>query len=153
MGAVTKDTARSMGADRASEDKAPDPPSDWSDENRLAYLEGFTGAAEQWAEDLRDRAALADELAEEIRGETGQWPKTRDQLVEENRKLRDRLAAKQNALDFLSRSEQRAIDDVTPLKREAEKLRKELADAQRDNSDLIDIVAEIDKIMAERREG
>ena len=60
---------RSMGADRASEDKPPNPPADLSDAQKLAYLEGFTGAAEQWSEDLLDRAALADEMAEKIRKE------------------------------------------------------------------------------------
>ena len=58
---------RSMGADRASEDKPPNPPADLSDARKLAYLEGFSGAAEQWSEDLLDRAALADEMAETIR--------------------------------------------------------------------------------------
>ena len=60
---------RSMGADRASEDKPPDPPADLSDAQKLAYLEGFIGAAEQWSEDLLDRAALAGEMAEKIRKE------------------------------------------------------------------------------------
>ena len=64
---ITKDQARSMGADRASEDKGPNPPPGWSSGNQLAYLEGFIGAAEDWAEDLKDRAALADEMADEIR--------------------------------------------------------------------------------------
>jgi hypothetical protein len=72
MGAVTKDQARSMGADRASEDKVPVAPaalSDWPKAHQLAYYEGFSGAAEDWAEDLRDRAALADEFAEQVRKE------------------------------------------------------------------------------------
>ena len=60
---------RSMGADRASEDKAPNPPPDLSAAQMLAYLEGFSGAAEQWSADLLDRAALADEMAGKIRKE------------------------------------------------------------------------------------
>lgn len=58
-----------MGADRASEDKAPADPSDmaeWPTDRKIAYYEGFSGAAEDWAEDLRDRAALADEYAEQV---------------------------------------------------------------------------------------
>lgn len=69
MGAVTKDQARSMGADRASEDKAPPDPAalgNWSRKQKTAYYEGFAGAAEDWAEDLKDRAALADEYAERV---------------------------------------------------------------------------------------
>lgn len=72
MGAVTRDQARSMGADRASEDKPPADPADmadWPNEHKLAYYEGFEGAAEDWAEDLKDRAALADEYAERVRKE------------------------------------------------------------------------------------
>ena len=61
------DAFRSMGADRASEDKAPNPPPDLSAAQMLAYLEGFSGAAEQWSADLLDRAALADEMAGKIR--------------------------------------------------------------------------------------
>lgn len=72
MGAVTKEQARSMGADRASEDKAPVEPSDladWPDEHKIAYYEGFAGAAEDWSEDLLDRSCLADEYADRIRKE------------------------------------------------------------------------------------
>ena len=58
---------RSMGADRASEDKPPNPPPDLSDAQKLAYLKGYRLAAEQFSEDLQDRAALADEMAEKIR--------------------------------------------------------------------------------------
>ena len=57
------EAARSLGADRASLDKAPDPPEDFTPEQRIAYLEAFEGAANDWAEDLRDRAADADEHA------------------------------------------------------------------------------------------
>lgn len=62
------DAARSMGADRASEDKGPDVPEDLSDEEKVAWYEGFIGAVEAWVEDLLDRGALAEELAEKLRG-------------------------------------------------------------------------------------
>ena len=61
--------ARAMGADRASEDKQPNPPSDLSDAKKLAYLEGFSMAAEQFSDDLLDRAALAEKMAGKIRKE------------------------------------------------------------------------------------
>ena len=63
------EAARSMGADRASEDKAPDPPEDFTPEQRIAYLEAFEGAANDWAEALRDRAADADEQRSAIEHE------------------------------------------------------------------------------------
>ena len=61
--------ARSMGADMASEDKTPDPPDDFTPEQRIAYLEAFEGTANDWAEDLRDRAADADEMRSQIEPE------------------------------------------------------------------------------------
>ncbi len=61
------DAARAMGADRASLDKGPNPPENLTDAEKLAYLEGFSGAAEQWSEDLLDRSCLADEMADAIR--------------------------------------------------------------------------------------
>ena len=63
------EAARSLGADRASENKAPDPPEDFTPEQRIAYLEAFEGAANDWAEDLRDRAADADEMRSAIERE------------------------------------------------------------------------------------
>ena len=63
------EAARSLGADRASEDKAPDPPEDFTPEQRIAYLEAFEGAANDWAEDLRDRMAAADEMRSAIEHE------------------------------------------------------------------------------------
>lgn len=50
------DHARDMGADYASEDHPPTPPGGLSLESTKAWLEGFENAAEQWAEDLLDRA-------------------------------------------------------------------------------------------------
>ena len=63
------EAARSLGADRASLDKAPDPPEDFTPEQRIAYLEAFEGAANDWAEALRDRAADADGMRSAIERE------------------------------------------------------------------------------------
>lgn len=72
MATFAEDAARSMGADRASEDKAPMEPRElagWDSRQKSAYYEGFVGAAEDWAEQLRDRAAMAEEYAEQVRKE------------------------------------------------------------------------------------